>query len=110
MHGACEENPLAPLIGRLGLPLYRTSEDNSVLYDHDLERYRVISFGVFFFQFFSFLLSLDYSILMCRAKVISIILESHTYSYLVRLISFVNNELICSGRKGIHPIYELDPF
>ncbi|CAK9324405.1 unnamed protein product [Citrullus colocynthis] len=39
LHGACEENPLAPLIGRLGLPLYRTSEDNSVLYDHDLESY-----------------------------------------------------------------------
>ncbi|XP_072970643.1 polyamine oxidase 3-like [Typha angustifolia] len=38
-HGACEENPLAPLIGRLGLPLYRTSGDNSVLFDHDLESY-----------------------------------------------------------------------
>ena len=38
LHGVCKENPLAPLIGRLGLPLYRTSEDNSVLYDHDLER------------------------------------------------------------------------
>ncbi|XP_030450111.2 polyamine oxidase 2-like [Syzygium oleosum] len=37
LHGVCEENPLAPLIGRLGLPLYRTSGDNSVLYDHDLE-------------------------------------------------------------------------
>ncbi|XP_073065352.1 polyamine oxidase 2-like isoform X2 [Primulina eburnea] len=39
LHGICNENPLAPLIGRLGLPLYRTSEDNSVLYDHDLESY-----------------------------------------------------------------------
>lgn len=39
LHGVCEENPLAPLIGRLGLPLYRTSGDNSVLYDHDLESY-----------------------------------------------------------------------
>lgn len=39
LHGVCQENPLAPLIGRLGLPLYRTSGDNSVLYDHDLERY-----------------------------------------------------------------------
>ena len=39
LHGVCKENPLAPLIGRLGLPLYRTSGDNSVLYDHDLERY-----------------------------------------------------------------------
>ncbi|KAF5206142.1 Polyamine oxidase [Thalictrum thalictroides] len=39
LHGVCEENPLAPLIGRLGMPLYRTSGDNSVLYDHDLESY-----------------------------------------------------------------------
>ncbi|KAH9624336.1 hypothetical protein KSS87_006701 [Heliosperma pusillum] len=39
LHGVCDENPLAPLIGRLGLPLYRTSGDNSVLYDHDLESY-----------------------------------------------------------------------
>lgn len=38
LHGVCKENPLAPLIGKLGLPLYRTSGDNSVLYDHDLER------------------------------------------------------------------------
>ncbi|XP_020102904.1 probable polyamine oxidase 2 isoform X1 [Ananas comosus] len=39
LHGVCEDNPLAPLIGRLGLPLYRTSGDNSVLFDHDLESY-----------------------------------------------------------------------
>ncbi|PIA61162.1 hypothetical protein AQUCO_00300585v1 [Aquilegia coerulea] len=39
LHGVCEENPLGPLIGKLGLPLYRTSGDNSVLYDHDLESY-----------------------------------------------------------------------
>ncbi|XP_039146721.1 polyamine oxidase 3-like [Dioscorea cayenensis subsp. rotundata] len=39
LHGVCEENPLAPLIGRMGLPLYRTSGDNSVLFDHDLESY-----------------------------------------------------------------------
>jgi polyamine oxidase len=39
LHGVCNENPLAPLISRLGLPLYRTSGDNSVLYDHDLESY-----------------------------------------------------------------------
>ncbi|XP_020684432.1 polyamine oxidase 3 isoform X1 [Dendrobium catenatum] len=39
LHGVCNENPLAPLIGRLGLPLYRTSNDNSVLFDHDLESY-----------------------------------------------------------------------
>jgi len=38
LHGVCEENPLAPIIGRLGLPLYRTSGDDSVLFDHDLER------------------------------------------------------------------------
>lgn len=39
LHGVCMGNPLAGLIGRLGLPLYRTSGDNSVLYDHDLESY-----------------------------------------------------------------------
>ncbi|QCE01119.1 non-specific polyamine oxidase [Vigna unguiculata] len=37
LHGVCNENPLAPLIRGLGLTLYRTSSDNSVLYDHDLE-------------------------------------------------------------------------
>ncbi|GAB4836127.1 hypothetical protein Ancab_001043 [Ancistrocladus abbreviatus] len=37
LHGVCNENPLAPLIRRLGLTLYRTSGDNSVLYDHDLD-------------------------------------------------------------------------
>lgn len=39
LHGVCKKNPLAPVIGKLGLPLYRTSGDNSVLYDHDLESY-----------------------------------------------------------------------
>lgn len=39
LHGVCNKNPLAPVIGKLGLPLYRTSGDNSVLYDHDLESY-----------------------------------------------------------------------
>ncbi|XP_073107721.1 polyamine oxidase 3 [Elaeis guineensis] len=39
LHGICVENPLAPLIARLGLPLYRTSDDNSVLLDHDFESY-----------------------------------------------------------------------
>ncbi|KAI3897001.1 hypothetical protein MKX03_015825 [Papaver bracteatum] len=39
LHGVCRENPLASLISRLGLPLHRTSGDNSVLYDHDLESY-----------------------------------------------------------------------
>ncbi|XP_050363450.1 polyamine oxidase 5-like [Argentina anserina] len=43
LHGVCNENPLAPLIRRLGLTLYRTSGDNSVLYDHDLE-----SFALFY--------------------------------------------------------------
>ena len=38
LHGACERNPLASLIGKLHLRLYKTSGDNSVLYDHDLER------------------------------------------------------------------------
>ncbi|KAK4437444.1 Polyamine oxidase 2 [Sesamum alatum] len=39
LHGVSKQNPLASVIGRLGLPLYRTSGDNSVLYDHDLESY-----------------------------------------------------------------------
>lgn len=37
LHGVSNENSLAPLIGHLGLRLYQTSGDNSVLYDHDLE-------------------------------------------------------------------------
>ncbi|KAI3523274.1 hypothetical protein L1887_01334 [Cichorium endivia] len=48
LHGFCKENPLAPLIGRLGLPLYRTSGDNSVLYDHELESFE------FFYLSYSF--------------------------------------------------------
>ncbi|CAN4094269.1 unnamed protein product [Withania somnifera] len=32
LHGVCNENPLAALIGKLGLPLYATSGDNSVFY------------------------------------------------------------------------------
>ncbi|KAI4307718.1 hypothetical protein L6164_030875 [Bauhinia variegata] len=44
LHGVCNENPLAPLIRNLGLQLYRTSGDNSVLYDHDLESYML--FGI----------------------------------------------------------------
>lgn len=39
LHGVSNQNPLASVIARLGLPLYRTSGDNSVLYDHDLESY-----------------------------------------------------------------------
>jgi len=39
LHGVCKDNPLAPVIGKLRLPLYRTCGDNSVLYDHDLQRY-----------------------------------------------------------------------
>nr|ANJ77638.1 polyamine oxidase 4 [Malus domestica] len=39
LHGVCNENPLAPLIRRLGLTLYRTSGDDSVLYDHHLESF-----------------------------------------------------------------------
>lgn len=38
LHGVCDENPVAPIIRCLGLTLYRTSGDDSVLYDHDLER------------------------------------------------------------------------
>uniref|UniRef100_K7M8C0 Amine oxidase domain-containing protein n=1 Tax=Glycine max TaxID=3847 RepID=K7M8C0_SOYBN len=37
LHGACNENPLAPLIRALGLTLYHTGGDNSVIFDHDLE-------------------------------------------------------------------------
>ncbi|KAK6127510.1 hypothetical protein DH2020_038754 [Rehmannia glutinosa] len=37
LHGVCNENPLSPIIRRLGLTLYRTSGDDSILYDHDLE-------------------------------------------------------------------------
>ncbi|KAF7816289.1 putative polyamine oxidase 4 [Senna tora] len=43
LHGVCNENPLAPLIRGLGLTLYRTSGDDSVLYDHDLESYTLFS-------------------------------------------------------------------
>ncbi|EPS73706.1 hypothetical protein M569_01044 [Genlisea aurea] len=39
LHGVCHENPLSPIICHLGLTLYRTSGDDSVLYDHDLESY-----------------------------------------------------------------------
>ncbi|CAM6015894.1 unnamed protein product [Sphagnum balticum] len=39
LHGVCKDNPLAAVIGKLSLPLYRTCEDKSVLYDHDLESY-----------------------------------------------------------------------
>lgn len=44
LHGVCNENPLAPMIRRLGLNLYRTSGDDSVLYDHDLESFML--FGI----------------------------------------------------------------
>eukprot|EP00271_Cylindrocystis_brebissonii_P020904 TRINITY_DN7200_c0_g2_i1.p1 TRINITY_DN7200_c0_g2~~TRINITY_DN7200_c0_g2_i1.p1 ORF type:complete len:505 (-),score=49.49 TRINITY_DN7200_c0_g2_i1:1246-2760(-) len=39
LHGVSSANPLASLVGRLQVPMYRTSGDNSVLYDHDLESY-----------------------------------------------------------------------
>ncbi|KAL7135350.1 hypothetical protein ABFS83_11G088700 [Erythranthe nasuta] len=39
LHGVCNENPLSHVIRRLGLTLYRTSGDDSILYDHDLESY-----------------------------------------------------------------------
>ncbi|XP_075510451.1 putative polyamine oxidase 4 isoform X1 [Primulina tabacum] len=39
LHGVCNENPLSPIIRRLGLKLYRTSGEDSILYDHDLESY-----------------------------------------------------------------------
>lgn len=37
LHGVCNENALTPLIRTLSLKLYRTSGENSVIYDHDLE-------------------------------------------------------------------------
>ncbi|CAH9148637.1 unnamed protein product [Cuscuta epithymum] len=43
LHGVCNENPLAPMIRHLGLSLYRTSGDDSVLYDHDLESFMLFS-------------------------------------------------------------------
>ncbi|KAK7268571.1 hypothetical protein RIF29_21272 [Crotalaria pallida] len=38
LHGVCNENPLTPLKRSLGIKLYLTSGDDSILYDHDLER------------------------------------------------------------------------
>ncbi|WZZ42877.1 hypothetical protein YC2023_039136 [Brassica napus] len=38
LHGVSNDNPLAPIIRRLGLSLYHTSGDDSFLYDHDLQR------------------------------------------------------------------------
>ncbi|GBG93113.1 hypothetical protein CBR_g59123, partial [Chara braunii] len=37
IHGMSNSNPLIPIIKHLRQPLYQTSEENSVLYDHDLE-------------------------------------------------------------------------
>lgn len=45
LHGVCNENPLAPLIRCSKLTLYRTSGDNSVLYDHDLESCALFDLG-----------------------------------------------------------------
>ncbi|KAL0684104.1 hypothetical protein Bca4012_050952 [Brassica carinata] len=39
LHGVSNDNPLAPIIRRLGVTLYRTSGEHSILFDHDLERY-----------------------------------------------------------------------
>ncbi|KAL6521391.1 putative polyamine oxidase 4 [Orobanche gracilis] len=46
LHGVCNENPLSPIIRRLGLTLYRTSGDDSLLYDHDLERQSYALFDI----------------------------------------------------------------
>ncbi|XP_022857032.1 probable polyamine oxidase 4 isoform X1 [Olea europaea var. sylvestris] len=43
LHGVCNENPLSQVISRLGLTLYRTSGEDSVLYDHDLESYALFN-------------------------------------------------------------------
>ncbi|KAJ7514390.1 hypothetical protein O6H91_23G042200 [Diphasiastrum complanatum] len=37
LHGASKGNPLQSLLAGLGLPLYQTSGDESVVHDHDLE-------------------------------------------------------------------------
>ncbi|KAL0826447.1 hypothetical protein Bca101_050124 [Brassica carinata] len=37
LHGVSNDNPLAPIIRRLGVTLYRTSGEHSILFDHDLE-------------------------------------------------------------------------
>ncbi|CAG7896875.1 unnamed protein product [Brassica rapa] len=39
LHGVSNDNPLAPIIRRLGVTLYQTSGEHSILFDHDLERY-----------------------------------------------------------------------
>ncbi|XP_048604956.1 probable polyamine oxidase 4 [Brassica napus] len=39
LHGVSNDNPLAPIIRRLGVTLYRTSGEHSILFDHDLESY-----------------------------------------------------------------------
>lgn len=38
-HDVCKKNPLAPVIGKLGLPLYQTNDYNSMLCYYDLERH-----------------------------------------------------------------------
>ncbi|MCD7446441.1 hypothetical protein HAX54_007753 [Datura stramonium] len=53
LHGVCDENPLAPLIRRLGLTLYRTSGDNSVLFmlfdmdGHQVPQNTVVQVGIY---------------------------------------------------------------
>uniref|UniRef100_M4DC94 Probable cytosolic iron-sulfur protein assembly protein CIAO1 homolog n=1 Tax=Brassica campestris TaxID=3711 RepID=M4DC94_BRACM len=37
LHGVSNDNPLAPIIRRLGVTLYQTSGEHSILFDHDLE-------------------------------------------------------------------------
>nr|GME04699.1 probable polyamine oxidase 4 [Ipomoea batatas] len=48
LHGVCNENPLAPIIRCLGLNLYHTSGDNSLLYDHDLESFHRVRLRLLF--------------------------------------------------------------
>lgn len=39
LHGACKDNPLSSVIGKLQLPLYKTGGDNSELFEHDLRSF-----------------------------------------------------------------------
>lgn len=102
LHGVCNENSLAPLIGYLGLRLYRTSDDNSVLYDHDLERYllsRVLKFIFHVILFLHLIVLIDSSAAMLSLTKMairsqrrpSIKLEKYSNEFLkrYRLISFM---------------------
>jgi hypothetical protein len=100
----CNENSLAPLIGYLGLRLYRTSDDNSVLYDHDLERYypilsRTLKILILFLHLTVFvdpsaaMLSLIRMVIRSQRRQL-IKLEKHSREFLKRYI--VNSFICCT--------------